>query len=273
MAQIVKTQIPAKPATLPTATKKALSLANVSSVLIGCTPYNDNEPCKPSMVRGNKGSALTAIGGKVCGEGFTQGLTYLVSAMAYGQAKLDTVVQGLPSFSAFALRQAADLIKVGRGITTGELRRVVASAIESTLALPAPTRKATVEETPAIAGECRTIPADKPEVPAPWAGDDGPISTDADGERTAHLENVKLDAANEASAKATTDAAAKLAAEAAAREASHRAYISRLKAEGQETRLRVIALCELASSLGIKLTQGQLRQLDKIENAAREVAA
>ena len=275
MAQIIKTQLPAKPATLPATTKKALSLANINNVLVGCTPYTDDEPCKPSMIRGNKGSALAAVGGKVSGESFTQGLTYLIAAMAYGQAKVEVIVQGLPSYSAHALRHGADLIKVGRGITTAELRRIVASAIESTLALPAPTRAKLTESSnkPAIDGECRTITTSRLEVPAPWNGDDGAIGTDADGELTANYENARIDAANAAAAKAAADAAAKLEADKEAREASYRAYIDRIKAEGQETRLRVIALCELASSLGIKLTAGQLRQLDKLDMAAKEGAA
>ena len=119
--------------------------------------------------------------------------------------------------------------------------------------LVAPSQKKVAIEkprTPAPATSPAPAPAVAPAV-APEIYTDGPVSRAADFDPIASATNAEAIKAE------------------AVKEQAHQKYLARLKAEGEDLRVRVVAFCELATALGIKLSSAQLRQLDKLDQAAK----
>lgn len=225
---------------------------------------------KPSMLHVGKDLARAGMGAKMTPYSFVQGLLFLASAFACGQGKVDALVAGLPDYAAFAVRKACEPLKGGAGATPANLRTAVELAMIAVCGLPARQRaKKTAEltEKPAIDGQSTRIDdtdtdTDTDTTPCLLSSyADGKINRDADPQPELAA-NAALDAEYARAAKLEE-----------ARKEGEAAAFRRMRATGESVPIRVSALCDLATELGIKLTKAQLAQLDKLCAEAQALVA
>jgi len=133
---IITTQI--KPATLSAATKKAFNAVPINDILHGAIyreGVTDTTTIKPSDIRMNSASALTALGGKMSPQSFVLGLVFATVRYAHGQ-QFDAT--SLPAGSLTAINASLSLVKKGAGINALSLETATKAGIDALLALPAP---------------------------------------------------------------------------------------------------------------------------------------
>ena len=133
---IIATQI--KVATLSAATKKAFNAVPLNDILHGAIYREgvaDTTNIKPSDIRMNSASALTALGGKMSPQSFVLGLVFASVRYAHGQ-QFDAT--SLPAGSLVAINASLSLIKKGAGINALSLETATKAGIDALLALPAP---------------------------------------------------------------------------------------------------------------------------------------
>lgn len=206
-----------KPVYLSGPVRKVFAAQKFAAIVAGMLPFADSETVAPSMVKMNKATAATSLGGKASPVAFVTGLMFITTAYAHGQygKDVDTIVQGLPSVGAFAVRHALRLVACGKGLTVAALKAVIDNTMAAVLALPAAPAKAAPKAAPAaIEGEAARV---EPEaVAAPhWSEFDGVISRQADGERVAAVLQGRADAEKAATVAAENAKAAEIAAKVA----------------------------------------------------------
>ncbi len=186
---IVSAQI--KPATLSASTKKAFNAVPLADILHGAIyreGVTDTTTVKPSDIRMNSASALTALGGKMSPQSFVLGLVFAAVRYAHGQ-QLDGTT--LPAGSLIAINAALALIKKGAGINALSLETATKAGIEALLALPAPV--AAKKATPAaIVAPVVPVALVAPVTPH-WSELSGPINQDADDAIAEDSANKLLD--------------------------------------------------------------------------------
>lgn len=197
---------------MPAAQRKVFVAQNFAGMLAGMLPHADNEPAIPSMVKMNKASAASALGGKATPVSFVTGLLFVTAAYANGQygKDVDALVKGLPTVSAFAVRHALNLTACGKGINCGALKAAALSALDATLALKPKPKAAPKAEKPAIEGTAERIEevANEPH----WSEITGAVSHAADFEPVAAALNERADKARiEAEKQAAEEKAAAVA--------------------------------------------------------------
>ena len=153
-----------------------------------------------------------------------------------------------------AYREAVNIgAKLGESLspsdTAIDLSVFTDSPVFSGLIAPAP-KKVAVEKPAATAPETAPATATAPVDPA-GVYEDGPISKEADSDPIAEISNIETAKAEKA------------------KEEANRRYLARLRAEGEDLRTRIIAFCDLANHLGVKLTPAQMKQLDKLDQASK----
>ena len=166
-----------------------------------------------------------------------------------------------------AYREAVNIgAKLGESLspsdTAIDLSVFTDSPVFSGLIAPAPKKvavekpAATAPETAPATATTATAPETAPATataPVDPAGvyEDGPISKEADSDLIAEISNIETAEAEKAE------------------EEANRRYLARLSAEGEDLRTRIIAFCDLANHLGVKLTPAQMKQLDKLDQASK----
>lgn len=127
-----------KPATLSASTKKAFNAVPINDILHGAIyreGVTDTTTIKPSDIRMNSASALTALGGKMSPQSFVLGLVFATVRYAHGQ-QFDAT--SLPAGSLTAINASLSLVKKGAGINALSLETATKAGIDALLALPAP---------------------------------------------------------------------------------------------------------------------------------------
>ena len=120
--------------TLPASRRREFGNGALASFISGLTAHvGADEGFKPSCVRMNKASALTALGGKASPQSFVTGLLFSVSAFAYGQGKVDSLTKGCPCWAAFAVSESCKLLKMGAGATKQQVVDAVSIGISKML--------------------------------------------------------------------------------------------------------------------------------------------
>ena len=123
------------PATLPASFRKVIVNVNVDG-LLNTALAGQSGNVTPSMLRFSKDSAKAAMGGKSTPVSFTQGLVFLTCAYAWGQGKVDALVNGLPGHAAHALTASCAVLKGGAGCTAETLAAAVKHGFDAMIALP-----------------------------------------------------------------------------------------------------------------------------------------
>jgi len=256
--------------------------AIVARYIIGA----DDALIRPSDIRQSVAVLKTGMGAAAGLESFINGLAGIAARLAWGAITPDQAADGLPDFSAWAVREADKAIISRKGISAGLLRTIVADVVQRTAALPVRTAPAKAK---AKAKVVRTISA--PAADAAPAIDRSAALAEL-ARMTREAANAPIDTRNaiphalaEAEAAdalgALVESAARIKAEAeqkaadAARikaEAEER-VMAELTAAGQSAHLRAVAFCRLADAIGIKLTKAQLAALDVFEGARTKVPA
>jgi hypothetical protein len=271
---------------IPAPRRKALMHADVPALVARYIIGADDALIRPSDIRQSVAVLKTGMGAAAGLESFINGLAGIAARLAWGAITADQAADGLPDFSAWAVREADKAIISRKGISAGLLRALVADVVTRTAALP-------VRTAPAKAKAVRTISApaaDAIATPAP-----APVDRTAALAELARMTRAAADApintrdaiphemtgAEQADAMgALADSAARIKAEAEQKaadatrikaEAEERA-IAELTAAGQSAHLRAVAFCRLADAIGIKLTKAQLAALDAFEGRAKITA-
>jgi hypothetical protein len=269
---------------IPAPRRKALMHADVPALVARYIIGAEDTLVRPSDIRQSVAVLKTGMGAAAGLESFINGLAGIAARLAWGAITPDQAADGLPDFSAWAVREADRAIISRKGISAGLLRSLVADVVQRTAALP-------VRTAPAKTGKGRTLPAPAQADAAPAAVDkvaaaaelarmtraaaDAPINTrDAIPHQLTEAEAAEASAALEASAARIKAEAEQKAADAARVKAeAEECVMAELTAAGQSAHLRAVAFCRLADAIGIKLTKGQLATLDAFEGKRTKVPA
>lgn len=269
---------------IPAPRRKALMHADVPALVARYIIGADATLVRPSDIRQSVAVLKTGMGAAAGLESFINGLAGIAARLAWGAITPDQAAEGLPDFSAWAVREADKAIISRKGISAGLLRTLVADVVTRTAALP-------IRTAPAKTGKGRTLPAPAQADAAPAAVDkvaalaelarmtraaaDAPINTrDALPHQITDGEAAEASAALDASAaRMKAEAEASAAAEAARKADAEERALADLMAAGQSAHLRAVAFCRLADAIGIKLTKAQLAALDAFEGKRTKVSA
>ena len=264
---------------IPAPRRKSLAHADVPALVSRYIIGADDTLIRPSDIRQSVAVLKTGMGAAAGLESFINGLAGIAARLAWGAITPDQAADGLPDFSAWAVREADRAIISRKGISAGLLRVLVADVVTRTAALP-------VRTAPAKANKGRTIsaPAQADDAPAvdrvaalaelarmTRAAADAPINTrDAIPHALTEAEQAEAMGALDASAARIKAEAEQKAADAARikAEAEERA-MAELTAAGQSAHAQAIAFCRLADAIGIKLTKAQLATLDAFEGRTK----
>lgn len=273
---------------IPAPRRKALIHADVPALVARYIIGADDALIRPSDIRQSVAVLKTGMGAAAGLESFINGLAGIAARLAWGAITPDQAADGLPDFSAWAVREADKAIISRKGISAGLLRALVADVVQRTAALPVRTAP-TKAKAKAKAKAVRTITApstdhasviDRAAALAELARmtravADAPINTrDAIPHQITEAEAAEASAALDASAARMKAEAEASAAAAAARKADAEARaLAELTAEGQSAHLRAVAFCRLADAIGIKLTKAQLTTLDAFEGKRVKIPA
>ena len=274
-----------KPVFIPAPRRKALMHADVPALVARYIIGADATLVRPSDIRQSVAVLKTGMGAAAGLESFINGLAGIAARLAWGAITPDQAAEGLPDFSAWAVREADKAIISRKGISAGLLRALVADVVTRTAALP-------VRTAPKKADKVRTITAPaRADDAAPAAVDrtaalaalarmtravaDAPINTrDPIPHQITDAEAAEASAALVASAARTkAEAEASAAADAARKAEAEERAMAELTAEGQSAHLRAVAFCRLADAIGIKLTKAQLAALDVFEGKRTKASA
>ena len=273
-----------KPVFIPAPRRKALMHADIPALVARYIIGPDDSLIRPSDIRQSVAVLKTGMGAAAGLESFINGLAGIAARLAWGAITPDQAADGLPDFSAWAVREADKAIISRKGISAGLLRALVADIVQRTAALPVRTAPAKAK-----AKSVRTISA--PAADAAPAIDRSAALAEL-ARMTREAANAPIDTRNaiphalaEAEAAdalgALVESAARIKAEAeqkaadAARikaEAEART-MAELMAEGQSAHAQAIAFCRLADAIGIKLTKAQLAALDAFEGKRVKIPA
>ena len=269
-----------KPVFIPAPRRKALAHADIPALVARYIIGADDALVRPSDIRQSVAVLKTGMGAAAGLESFINGLAGIAARLAWGAITPDQAAEGLPDFSAWAVREADKAIISRKGISAGLLRTLVADVVTRTAALP-------IRTAPAKTGKGRTLPAPAQADAAPAAVDkvaaaaelarmtraaaDAPINTrDAAPHQITDAEAAEASAALDASAARIKAEREQASADAARIKAEREEQaVSALAAEGEAMRVRTVAFCRLADALGVKLTRAQLARLDALENEDR----
>lgn len=269
---------------IPAPRRKALMHADVPALVGRYIIGADDALVRPSDIRQSVAVLKTGMGAAAGLESFINGLAGIAARLAWGAITAAQAADGLPDFSAWAVREVDAGLVSRKGISAGLLRALVADVVTRTAALP-------VRTAPAKAGKVRTITAPAQADGAAPAVDraaalaelarmtraaaDAPINTrDAIPHQITDAEAAEASAALDASAaRMKAEAEASAAAEAARKADAEARALAELTAEGQSAHLRAVAFCRLADAIGIKLTKAQLAALDAFEGKRTKVPA
>lgn len=273
-----------KPVFIPAPRRKALMHADIPALVARYIIGPDDSLIRPSDIRQSVAVLKTGMGAAAGLESFINGLAGIAARLAWGAITPDQAADGLPDFSAWAVREADRAIISRKGISAGLLRTLVADVVQRTAALP-------VRTAPAKAKAVRTISAPTQADDAAPAVDraaalaelarmtraaaDAPIDTrNAIPHQITGAERIEATEALLQSAARTKAEAEQKAADAARvkAEAEDRA-VAELTAAGQSAHLQAVAFCRLADAIGIKLTKAQLAALDVFEGKRTKVPA
>ena len=276
-----------KPVFIPAPRRKALAHADVPALVARYIIGADDVLIRPSDIRQSVAVLKTGMGAAAGLESFVNGLAGIAARLAWGAITPDQAADGLPDFSAWAVREADKAIISRKGISAGLLRNLVADVVRRTAALPvrtAPAKAKAVRTIPAPAADAAPAPAPAPVVDRAAAlaelarmtraVADAPINTrDATPHQITEAEAAEASAALDASAARTkAEAEASAAADAARKAEAEERAMAELTAEGQSAHAQAVAFCRLADTIGIKLTKAQLAALDAFEGRAKIAA-
>ena len=281
-----------KPVFIPAARRKALAHADVPALVARYIIGADDALIRPSDIRQSVAVLKTGMGAAAGLESFINGLAGIAARLAWGAITADQAADGLPDFSAWAVKEADKAIISRKGISAGLLRALVADVVQKTAALPirtAPAKGAKVKTITAPAVGVIETPAP---APAPAAVMDraaalaelarmtrevanAPINTrDAIPHQITDAESADaLAALAESAARIKAEAEASAAAEAERKADAEEKALAELTAANQSAHLRAVAFCRLADAIGIKLTKAQLAALDAFEGKRTKVPA
>lgn len=276
-----------KPVFIPAPRRKALMHADVPALVARYIIGADDTLIRPSDIRQSVAVLKTGMGAAAGLESFINGLAGIAARLAWGAITPDQAAEGLPDFSAWAVREADKAIISRKGISAGLLRALVADVVTRTAALPVRTapKKADKGRTisaPGAAPAADAAPAAVDKVAAlaelarmTRAAADAPINTrDPIPHHLTGAEAAEASAALDASAaRMKAEAEASAAAEAARKADAEERALADLMAAGQSAHLRTVAFCRLADAIGIKLTKAQLAALDAFEGKRTKVPA
>lgn len=276
-----------KPVFIPAPRRKALMHADVPALVARYIIGADDTLIRPSDIRQSVAVLKTGMGAAAGLESFINGLAGIAARLAWGAITPDQAAEGLPDFSAWAVREADKAIISRKGISAGLLRALVADVVTRTAALPlrsAPKKadKVRTITAPGAAPAADAAPAAVDKVAAlaelarmTRAAADAPINTrDPIPHHLTGAEAAEASAALDASAaRMKAEAEASAAAEAARKADAEERALADLMAAGQSAHLRAVAFCRLADAIGIKLTKAQLAALDAFEGKRTKVSA
>ena len=274
-----------KPVFIPAPRRKALMHADVPALVARYIIGADDALVRPSDIRQSVAVLKTGMGAAAGLESFINGLAGIAARLAWGAITPDQAAEGLPDFSAWAVREADKAIISRKGISAGLLRALVADVVTRTAALP-------VRTAPKKADKVRTITAPtRADDAAPAAVDrtaalaalarmtravaDTPINTrDAIPHQITGAEAAEASAALDASAaRIKAEAEQKAADDARIKAEAEDRAMAELTAAHQSAHLQAVAFCRLADAIGIKLTKAQLAALDAFEGKRTKIPA
>jgi len=284
---------------IPASRRKALAHADVPALVARYIVGADDALIRPSDIRQSVAILKTGMGAAAGLESFINGLAGIDARLAWGAITPDQAADGLPDFSAWAVREADKAIISRKGISAGLLRTLVADIVQRTAALPVRTAAAKSDKgrtlaAPAQADDAapavdRTAPAqaddaapavDRVAALAELArmtreAADAPINTrDAVPHQLTEAEAAEASAALDASAaRIKAEAEARAADAARIKAEAEERVMAELTAAGQSAHAQAIAFCRLADAIGIKLTRAQLAALDAFEGKRTKVPA
>ena len=209
---------------------------------------------------------------------FAKGVAHRLALFAGGKT-IEEVQKDLPTMAQCAIVAGASGLKMGAGLTVGDLRNALSVGIAHVMALPV---KTIAKEKPApvavstFATLAHQIRADLLIEAQDGRNTSAPIPHGLTDEERASAYQSLVDvplaiaeaeakARAEAEAKAEAEAEAKAKAEAEAKAGAMRAVFDQMTARGEAMRVRAHAFAQLANDLGIKLTKSQLAALDALE--------
>lgn len=135
--QMSNAVIPAdKVVTISKSAQKVIVSAPAQELVTRAVPHSDTTMIKPSDIKMADSVANVALGGKSSADAFVRALLFKTVRLAWGATKLDAAVKDLPEFAVFAVKTAHGELMGTKGITAGELRRIVVKAFDLTAALP-----------------------------------------------------------------------------------------------------------------------------------------
>ena len=288
-APIAAPTLDGKAVFIPAPRRKALSHADVPALVARYIIGPDDTLVRPSDIRQSVAVLKTGMGAAAGLDSFINGLAGIAARLAWGALTADQAADGLPDFSAWAVREADKAIISRKGVSAGLLRALIADVVTRTAALP-------IRTAPAKTGKAKTLAApaaDVVETPAPApaavmdrtaalaelarmtrAAADAPIDTrNAIPHEMTEAEAAEaMGALAESAARTKAEAEQKAAAEATRKAEAEERALAELTAAGQSAHLRAVAFCRLADAIGIKLTKAQLAALDAFEGKRTRVS-
>ena len=272
-----------KPVFIPAARRKALAHADVPALVARYIIGADDALVRPSDIRQSVAVLKTGMGAAAGLESFINGLAGIAARLAWGAITADQAADGLPDFSAWAVREADRSIISRKGISAGLLRVLVADVVQRTAALPvrtAPTKANKVKTIAAPTTNATPTIIDRTTALAELArmtreAANAPINTrDAIPHHLTDAEGAEaLAALAESAARAKAEAEASAAAEAERKAEAEERALAELTAAHQSAHMKAVAFCRLADAIGIKLTKAQLAALDAFEGKRTKVPA
>ena len=253
---------------IPAPRRKALAHADVPALVSRYIIGADDTLVRPSDIRQSVAVLKTGMGAAAGLDSFINGLAGIAARLAWGAITPDQVADGLPDFSAWAVREADRAIISRKGISAGLLRALVADVVTRTAALPvrtAPAPAAVMDRATALADLARMT----------RAAADAPINT-RDTIPHALTEAEAADAMGalaESAARIKAEAEQKAADAARVKAEAEDRTMAELTAAGQSAHLRAVAFCRLADAIGIKLSKAQHAALDAFEGKRTKVPA
>ena len=209
---------------------------------------------------------------------FAKGVAHRLALFAGGKS-LEEVQKDLPTMAQCAIVAGATGLKMGAGLTVGDLRNALSVGLAHVMALPV---KTTTKEKPApvavstFAALAHEVRADlvveahdtrdtRTPLPHSLTSEERLDSIAALEAMPRHWRAVEAKAKAEAEAEAEAKAKAEAEAEAEAKAAAMKQVFDQLTARNEAMRIRTHAFAQLANDLGIKLTKAQLAQLDALD--------
>lgn len=273
---------------IPAPRRKALMHADVPALVARYIIGPDDVSIRPSDIRQSVAVLKTGMGAAAGLDSFINGLAGIAARLAWGAITPDQAADGLPDFSAWAVREADKAIISRKGISAGLLRALVADVVQRTAALPVRTAPAKVGKVKTIAAPAADVVETPAPAPAPVVDRTAALADLA--RMTREAANAPIDTRNaiphelteaeqadavgalaEGAARIKAEAEQKAAAEATRKAEAEERAMAELTAAGQSAHLRAVAFCRLADAIGIKLTKAQLTVLDAFEG--RKLAA